>query len=197
MPSSPGSDPTERPELAAQEPGGQTPPEPGREREVPPDPAAAGGDQNGELAELRARVAELDDRYKRALADLDNYRKRSARETERRVAESREALLRDWLLALDSLERALRMEPPDSPALSGLRAVLEQMEAILERYGVTRVGATGDRFDPERHEAVGVHATADVPDRTVVDVARSGFALGDRVLRPAEVIVARREEART
>jgi molecular chaperone GrpE len=159
-----------------------------------PGVAQAERDPREELAELQLLHAQMEDRYKRALADLDNYRKRSARELERRVAEAREALLRDWLLALDSLERALRMEPPDSPALSGLQAVLEQMEAILERYGVSRIGATGERFDPERHEAVGVHNAGDVPDRTIVDVARSGFVLGDRVLRPAEVIVARGEQ---
>jgi molecular chaperone GrpE len=71
----------------------------------------------------------------------------------------------------------------------GLRAVLEQMEAILARQGVERIGAAGERFDPERHEAVGVQPTTELPDRTVVEVARSGFARGDRVLRPAQVIV--------
>jgi molecular chaperone GrpE len=135
-------------------------------------------------------LAAMEDRYKRSLADLDNYRKRSARELDRRVAESRESMLRDWLEALDSIERALRMDP-DGPASPGLRAVLEQMEAILARYGVQRVGAPGEEFDPERHEAIGVRTTEDAPDRSVLEVARSGFALGDRVLRPAQVVVAR------
>ena len=146
------------------------------------------------LAELREELELCKDRHLRARADLENLRKRAARETERRVAESREELLREWLLALDSLERALRMEPPESPALGGLRAVLEQMEAILERHGVRRFGEVGDPFDPERHEAVGVQERDDAPDRSIVDVARSGFALGDRVLRPAEVVVARQPE---
>jgi molecular chaperone GrpE len=142
--------------------------------------------------DLAGELAQMEDRYKRALADLDNYRKRSARETERRIAESREAQLRDWLEAVDSVERALLMEL-DSPVFEGLRGVLEQMEAILAREGVQRIGTAGERFDPERHEAVGVRYTDEAPDRTVVDVARSGFALGDRVLRPAEVIVSRAE----
>ena len=145
-----------------------------------------------ELAELRGRYEQLDDRYRRALADLDNYRKRSARDVERRVAEGREALVRDWLEALDSVERALRMAP-DTPGAEGLRAVLDQMEAILARQGVTRIGAAGEPFDPERHEAVGVVESDEVPDRAIVEVARSGFALGDRVLRPAQVIVARNQ----
>jgi molecular chaperone GrpE len=142
-------------------------------------------------AELEARNAQLDDRYKRALADLDNYRKRAARETERRVTETRDATTLQWLEAIDSVDRALRQIEPEHPAAPGLRAVLEQLEAIMDRQGVTRVGEAGERFDPERHEAVGVQETSEVPDRTVTEVARSGFARGDRILRPAQVIVAR------
>ncbi len=69
--------------------------------------------------DLAAELERLDDRYKRALADLDNYRKRSAREVERRVAESTESLLREWLDALDSVERALLMAETDSPVAVG------------------------------------------------------------------------------
>ena len=138
---------------------------------------------------------DFEDRYKRALADLDNYRKRSAREIERRVQESTEAQARQWLDAIDSVERALRMEgvDPENPLTFGLRRVLEQMESILERQGIRRMGEAGDRFDPERHEAVGIRATDEVPDQTVVEVARSGWASGERVLRPAQVIVSRPE----
>jgi molecular chaperone GrpE len=138
---------------------------------------------------------DFEDRYKRALADLDNYRKRSAREIERRVQEGTEARARQWLDAIDSVERALRMEgvDPENPLALGLRHVLEQMESILERQGIRRVGEAGERFDPERHEAVGIRATDDVPDQTVVEVARSGWASDERVLRPAQVIVSRQE----
>jgi molecular chaperone GrpE len=135
-------------------------------------------------------IAALEDRLKRALADLDNYRKRSAKELDRRVLESRESMLRDWLEGLDSLDRALQMEP-EGPAAPGLRAVLEQLESILARYGVSRIGEVGEQFDPERHEAVSVREDAEAPDRTITDVARSGYALGDRVLRPAQVVVSR------
>ncbi len=155
------------------------------------DEAEAEGDASAQLAELEERYAQLDDRYKRALADLDNYRKRAAAEVDRRVEESREALLRDWLQAVDSVERALRVGSPDDPLFTGLRAVLEQMEGTLARQGLTRVGAPGEQFDPERHEAVDLRPTDEQPDRTVVDVARSGWATRDRVLRPAQVVVAR------
>ena len=166
---------------------------------MPSSPASEGSDtvvaEEGVQQErdAAAELAALEDRYKRALADLDNYRKRSAREVDRRVMESREAMVRDWLDAVDSVERALRIEP-ENPLAAGLRAVLEQMEAILARQGVRRIGEAGEPFDPERHEAVAVQPSPDVPDRTVLEVARSGYEIGDRVLRPAQVVVSRGDE---
>jgi molecular chaperone GrpE len=138
------------------------------------------------VADLEARNAELEDRHLRARADLENYRKRSAREVDRRVGEEREAVLLDWLEAVDSVERALRM----TPDAEGLRAVLEQMEGILARQGVARAGAPGEPFDPERHEAIGVRE-GEGRQPTIADVARSGYTISDRVLRPAQVIVTR------
>jgi molecular chaperone GrpE len=175
------------------------PSSPGTDRH---DTASAAPVQEAEATERRessqseheAEIARLEDRYKRALADLDNYRKRSARELEWRTQEARDALLREWLDAIDSVERAVRMDS-GGPLAEGMRAVLEQMDAILARNGVQRIGAAGERFDPERHEAIGVREADDVPDQTVVEVARSGFAVGDRILRPAQVIVARRRQS--
>jgi molecular chaperone GrpE len=143
--------------------------------------------------DLAAQLARVEDRYKRAVADLDNYRKRVAREVQRHMEESRDRLISDWLQAVDSVERALRMDP-EAPERDGLQAVVEQMESILARQGVQRIGAAGERFDPERHEAIAVRDSEDVPDQTVVEVARSGFAVGNRVLRPAQVVVARSPE---
>jgi molecular chaperone GrpE len=156
--------------------------------------AAAEPEAGPTVAELEARNADLENRYKRALADLDNYRKRAGREIERRVGEERERVALEWLTAVDSVERALQMGEPGNPLFQGLRAVLEQMEAILDRQGATRVGAPGDQFDPDLHEAVAVRSADDVPDRTILDVARSGYRLGDRVLRPAQVVVSQRGE---
>jgi molecular chaperone GrpE len=140
--------------------------------------------------ELTSELARLEDRYKRALADLDNYRKRSAREIERLVEEAGDRVTREWLEVVDAVERALRQRP-EGPLREGLEAVLDQMEMVLRRRGVRRVGEPGERFDPTRHDAIGVRETGDVPPGTVVDVARSGFAADGRVLRPAEVVVSR------
>ena len=144
-----------------------------------------------EQAEQQRADAELDARYRRALADLDNYRKRADREMQRRVDERTEALSREWLEAVDSVERALRSA--SGAAAEGLRAVMDQMDSILARHNVSRINALpGDRFNPELHEAVGTVSTDEYPDRTIAEVARSGYMIGGRVLRPAEVIVNRR-----
>jgi molecular chaperone GrpE len=144
-----------------------------------------------DVGALNEELARSEERYKRALADLENYRKRTARDLERHRIEIRDELSRDWLEVIDSVERALRAAPADE----GLQAILEQMEGVVARLGVQRIGAAGERFNPELHEAVSVRESDEVDDRTVLDVARSGFAIGDRVLRPAQVVVSRRPQA--
>jgi molecular chaperone GrpE len=141
--------------------------------------------------DFAAELEQMEDRFKRAAADLDNYRKRATRELERLVGERGDAMLRDWLEVVDGLDRALRQKP-EKPLYDGLRAVLDQVESILERQGVRRIGTPGDPFDPNRHEAVEVRESGDAPANTILEVLRSGFARGDRVLRPAQVVVARR-----
>jgi molecular chaperone GrpE len=153
-----------------------------------PSAGGTGTDQDrlrAQVDEVRQELARMDDRHKRALADLDNYRKRSAREIERRVGEERERLLRDWLDVVDSVDRALAINDD-----AGLRAVMDQMQSILARHGAQRLAPVGERFNPEQHEAVATHATSEVEPGTVMEVARAGYRLGDRVLRPAQVVVA-------
>jgi len=142
--------------------------------------------------ELEAEVARLDDRFKRARADLDNYRKRSAKDVERLVAERTDALIGDWLEIADSVGRALASDA-GGPAGDGLRAVRDQIESTLARQGVERAGEIGDAFDPERHEAVDVRPSTDRPDGTIVEVVRPGYTRDGRVLRPALVAVSQRQ----
>jgi molecular chaperone GrpE len=159
----------------------------------PPEPAPSGDSGSPAGGTAPAELAEMEQRYLRATADLENYRKRASREVERRVTEREEEMLGEWLNVLDSVERALAASA-GNPASEGFRAVLAQMEAILGRHGVSRVGEVGERFDPERHEALAVRPADGAADRTVLEVARSGFTVDDRVLRPAQVVVARSEE---
>jgi molecular chaperone GrpE len=170
---------------------------PGTEREASRDPSKpnprelSAEELRAELEQTRAQLAETEDRYLRARADLDNYRKRAERDLERRVREQADELLRGWLEVVDSVERALVLAPQDAGLDEGLRAVLEQMQAILARHGLTRIGEVGERFDPERHDAIGVVTNRGSTADAVAEVARSGYSAGDRVLRPAQVVVAR------
>jgi molecular chaperone GrpE len=134
----------------------------------------------------------LRDRWLRARADLENYRKRSDQEVERRVGDARDRLLLDWLGVVDDVDRALSF---GSVAGAPLRVIRDQMLAVLARHGVERVEAEGAPFDPGVHEAIGVRDSDQVRPDTIVEVARAGYRVGDRVLRPAQVIVSRRPTA--
>jgi molecular chaperone GrpE len=146
--------------------------------------------RGSEERDLAAELEQMEDRLKRALADLDNYRKRAARDLDRLLIERGDRVVVDWLEVVDAVDRALAQNP-EGPLREGLEAVLEQMQAILARQGVDRLGEVGEPFDPERHQAVDVRETEGAPDRTIVDVPRSGYARDGRVLRPAQVVVAR------
>jgi molecular chaperone GrpE len=162
------------------------------EQDSRPDPVEPSQDElRAQLEQLRAQLDATEDRYLRARADLDNYRKRIEREVDLRTREERDVLLRSWLEVVDSVERAVAHTPDNDPTGDALRAVLEQMRSTLARERVMRIGAVGEPFDPERHEAIAVVEDAERKPGTVAEVTRSGYAVGDRVLRPAQVAVAR------
>jgi molecular chaperone GrpE len=190
MPNSPASEPDPRPGQEAAE--SQQEEQRAAEESAAPFPEAPPSDEEQPSVDVvRDELAAMEERFKRARADLENYRKRAERELERRVAERQEAMLRDWLEVADSVDRALTSSVADPQLGPGLMALRDQIEGVLARQGVTRFGQPGERFDAERHEAVGVRPSGDQPDNTILDVVRSGYAISDRVLRPAQVVVAR------
>lgn len=138
-------------------------------------------------------VAALEDRLRRALADLDNLRKRQARELERqRVAEANRVAAA-WLPVLDNLDLALGHAGADpSPIVEGVRAVREQALAVLDSLGFSRYDEVGVPFDPVRHEVVNVVEDSEAEPGTVVQVLRPGYGSAERQLRPGAVTVARR-----
>jgi molecular chaperone GrpE len=147
------------------------------------------------VAEERARakeVAELQARLRRALADLDNLRKRYERELARERAAARAQAAGEWLPVVDNLDRALLHADADlAGVVEGVRAVRDQAVAVLARLGFPRYEETGEPFDPVRHEAVGlVEPRPDIRPGTVVEVVRPGYGTEEAVLRPAGVIVA-------
>jgi molecular chaperone GrpE len=139
-----------------------------------------------------ARIAELEDQWKRALADLDNFRKRAAKDTERLRAAERARASAVWLPVLDNLERALAHADADpSTVIDGVRSVLDQATEVITRLGFPRMDDEGEAFDPSRHEAVSTDAASDAPEGTVVHVVRPGYGEGESQLRPAQVVVAK------
>lgn len=151
------------------------------------------------LADLRARVEELQsevsdlrDRWRRALADLDNLRKRVSRDAGRTRDEERARAAAEWLPVLDNLDRALEHAETDPVSIvDGMRAIRDQAQDVLSRLGYARRDDTGAVFDPARHEAVGVLPKEGVPEGTIVQVVRPGYGDGEQLLRPALVVVAK------
>ncbi len=125
----------------------------------------------------------------RAAADLENYRKRAAKERDEIQRYGNERLVKDVLPVLDSLDRALAAAPPDDPLRSGVEMTRRLLEDALGRFGVKGFSAKGQAFDPRLHEALMSVATPDgVPGR-VVEEQQRGFFLHERLIRPAAVVV--------
>jgi molecular chaperone GrpE len=139
-------------------------------------------------------VAMLEDRLRRALADLDNLRKRYEREVARERVTERMLVARQWLPVVDDLERAIEhlqsSEACGPEVVEGVRVIRDRALSVLAQLGFPRFDATGTLFDPTRHEAVSV-IDSDEPPGTVVGTIRPGYGTGEVVLRPAGVVVAR------
>jgi len=137
----------------------------------------------------------MEDRWRRALADLDNLRKRVQRDRLRMQEEERARAAREWLPVLDNLDLALaHAKPVPDPVIDGVRAVRDQALDVLARLGFPRRDDRGSFFDPQRHEAVStvpLTATPDgTADGTVLEVVRPGYGTDEQLLRPASVVVA-------
>ena len=134
---------------------------------------------------------EVDERLLRALAELDNVRKRVQRETEESRRRALEALFGELLLVKDSLELGLQACGGETgPVVEGLGMTLRLLETIFERYGVETIDPLHAPFDPRRHEAIATRPEADVDPGTVVVVVQKGYRFHERLLRPARVVVA-------
>ena len=195
----------------------RVPTEPTAERPCPDDPPAvddaameglteaptAGIDKSleAEQAEritlLSDEVEEAKDRTRRALAEMENYRKRVARqiEDERRYANL--PMIRDLLPVWDNLDRAIESAENTKHTtglLEGCKMVVQQLQDVLARHGCREIEALHEPFDPNHHEAVSQQPSEDFPANTVLCVVQAGFQLHDRVVRPSQVIVSTETE---
>lgn len=163
----------------------------------PPDngsggPGEAAEDPAATIADLQARIALLEQDWRRALADADNLRKRFARDAERIRAQERAEVARRFLPVVDDLDRALEHAQTDPAGIvDGVRAIRDEAVRALADLGFPRRDDTGQPFDPAHHEAIGSVPAGDAPPGTVVQVVRPGYGSGEQQLRPALVVVAK------
>ncbi len=129
--------------------------------------------------------------WKRAMADYQNREKEIAREREDMVLFANRAMILDLLPILDNLKTAAAHLPPETMSVGdGVRHVVRQFEDLLRAHGVSPIETVGHAFDPARHEAAGEESADDKPSGTIISEVQSGWMVGERVLRPARVVIA-------
>ena len=146
------------------------------------------------LEEARAEAARYRDQLLRTAADYDNFRKRARRDEKDAERRAREELLRELLPVFDNLERAAQHAEAAADVKSladGISMVMRQFEDTLQKLGIERVKSVGQAFDPAVHEAIQHLETAEFEPGTVAAEYQAGYRVGDRVVRPALVVVAK------
>jgi molecular chaperone GrpE len=161
-------------------------------------------DKKGPVTQLREKLAEktdsckrLEEEYLRALADFDNLRKRTQRDSEVSRRYALEALVLDLLPVLDNFDRAVQTAGDGSSAESlkkGMDLIRRQLCEALSKHGVNEYSCVGSQFDPRRADAISFVHTDEHKPGTVVSEICKGYVCGDRVLRPARVVVAKATE---
>ncbi len=154
--------------------------------------AAAEPSFEDRLAAANARADENYEKFLLAVADFDNFKKRMQRDVDSTVSARRRMLLERFLPVLDNLERALQSKADGQMLRGGVEQTVRGFEAVLAGEGVKPIEVEGRSFDPRVAEAIGTAASDTVAEDTVVDVAQKGYTLGEELLRPAKVIVAKR-----
>jgi molecular chaperone GrpE len=158
-----------------------------------------------EIAALRTEADNQKDRALRALAEVENVRKRLERERDEARTYSVTRFARDFLTVADNLSRALAAVPVDARAkaddslkavLDGIEATERELQAALARHGVKPIAAEGQRFDPHLHQAIAEVPAKGAEPGSVVNVVQPGYTIGERLLRPAMVTVAKADGSR-
>ena len=147
-----------------------------------------------ELDSLRAQVAQANDEKLRALADLQNFRRRGEEERVRIIRDANERLIRELLPVLDDFDLAVgaaKQAQSYEQLIGGVEAILRKFNETLAKQGVSPIPAVGEKFDTDLHEAVMLDEDTDAPDETVTAELRRGYTLNKRVIRPSLVKVAK------
>lgn len=142
------------------------------------------------IDEKQKKIDELTDRYKRILAEFENYKKRSAKERENLYNSLLSDIITPMLPVLDNLEKATDAKTEDNAYKEGINLVLKQFKDVLNSLGVKEIEALGQSFDPEVHEAVTSIQDESLGEKEVKEVLRKGYKIGTKVIRHAMVVVA-------
>lgn len=140
------------------------------------------------VAELQARIDELNERYLRLAADFENFRRRSTRETNEKVNRAIEQLAFGILEVADNLERAAKSD--DSSLREGLEQIQKILKKVLEQHSIQPIESVNKKFDPEKHEAI-AYVPSDSKEGIIIDEVSCGYCMGDRVIRTAKVAVSK------
>ena len=146
--------------------------------------------QTPEVDEKQKELDELTDRYKRILAEFENFKKRSAKERESLYNSLLSDIVTPMLPVLDNLEKAVDVKTEDEAYKTGIDLVLKQFKDVLNSLGVTEIETVGLSFDPEVHEAVSSVQDDTLGEKVVKEVFRKGYKIGSKVIRHAMVVVA-------
>ena len=139
---------------------------------------------------LQEELAAAKEQNIRLLADFDNFRRRVTRERNETYQRATESVITDFLPVMDNFERAISQAPAaGDPFADGVRMVFDQLSAVLAKFGVTPIEAMGADFNPNDHEAIAYQPSPDAPEGQVIYQAKRGYKMGDKVIRPASVIV--------
>ncbi len=152
----------------------------------------------GEVEQLKAQLAEAEKRTLLAQADLENFRRRTRRDTQDQLKYASVPLMNELLEVIDNLDRAIAAHESDAPGeglLEGVKLVAQQIATILENKGCKKIEAIGQPFDPNLHQAVQMQPSNEYDANTVMQELRTGFQLHDRVIRPSQVFVSTGPEA--
>ena len=142
------------------------------------------------LLALAKTLADANDKYLRLAAEYDNYRKRTAREKEHLYNDAKIDTIKPFLAVLDNLERGVSQFEEGDAHRQGLELICKQFEEVLTKLNVAEIPALGEKFDPEKHNAVMHTEDETAAENTVVEVFQKGYTLGDKILRFAMVKVA-------
>lgn len=147
-----------------------------------------------QLAAANARADENYNQFLRAVADLDNFKKRTERDLRKMLVDRRRILIERFLPVLDNLERALESDAKSDALRGGIEQTLRGFRAVLQAEGVRPIEVAGKTFDPSVAEAIGTASPSDgVAEDTVVEESQKGYTIDGELLRPAKVIVAKRD----